>query len=139
MLYMGDEYGEFGGRDPDNRHMWRPETKLSQREKGLLGEVRKLGIARQAHPALRRGGYKSLGATETMLPFVRFGPGLKTALVVIHSGAASASFTLPASAPYFADGSHADLLGFGGQLKVAQGEATVTVGARSCAVFVDSP
>ena len=23
MIYMGDEYGEYGGADPDNRHMWR--------------------------------------------------------------------------------------------------------------------
>ena len=36
MIYMGDEYGEYGGGDPDNRHMFREDELLSTRESELL-------------------------------------------------------------------------------------------------------
>ena len=29
LLYYGDEYGEYGGADPDNRHMYRDAANLS--------------------------------------------------------------------------------------------------------------
>ena len=32
LLYYGDEYGEYGGADPDNRHMYRNEDSWSSME-----------------------------------------------------------------------------------------------------------
>ena len=60
LLYYGDEYGQWGGADPNNRLMWRNEAALTANESATLDHVRKLGQARRATPALRRGSYVSL-------------------------------------------------------------------------------
>lgn len=67
LLYYGDEYGQWGGADPNNRMSWRDDTALSQDEKATLTFVRKLGQARRAIPALRRGDYQTLAVTEDTL------------------------------------------------------------------------
>ena len=71
LLYAGDEYGEFGGADPDNRHMWRPESERSTRENDLFEWVSAVGNARLNSPAIRRGDYTSLAAEEGFLCFAR--------------------------------------------------------------------
>ena len=40
-IYQGDEYGEVGGNDPDNRHMMRFET-LNEDEKTMRNQVAEL-------------------------------------------------------------------------------------------------
>ena len=40
---MGDEYGEYGGGDPDNRHMFRQGDALNTREQTLLNTVKDVG------------------------------------------------------------------------------------------------
>src|SRR5262249_49520314 len=57
LVYYGDEYGQWGGAAPNNRQMWRPEASLTADETATLAVVRKLGLARQATPAMRRGSY----------------------------------------------------------------------------------
>ncbi|HZS39805.1 MAG TPA: alpha-amylase family glycosyl hydrolase [Polyangia bacterium] len=54
MLYYGDEIGLPGAGDPDNRRFmqW---SGYSAGQSALLQSVQKLGAARAAHPALRRG------------------------------------------------------------------------------------
>ena len=54
LLYYGDEYGEFGGGDPDNRHMMRLGGQLATREKNQLSRTQKLLQARQKLRGLRR-------------------------------------------------------------------------------------
>lgn len=71
LLYYGDEYGQWGGADPNNRLMWRAEASLNADEKATLALVRKLGAARQQIAALRRGAYVPLLATEDTLVFGR--------------------------------------------------------------------
>src|SRR5690606_18568789 len=71
LLYYGDEYGQFGGADPDNRSLWRPPGTLSSRESATLDFTRKVGQARRELTALRRGSYRSLHATETFLAYAR--------------------------------------------------------------------
>lgn len=61
LLYYGDEYGQWGGADPNNRLFWRDEGQLSAEEKATLAFVQKLGQARRAVPALRRGAYVPYG------------------------------------------------------------------------------
>jgi glycosidase len=71
LLYYGDEYGQWGGADPNNRLMWKPESALNARELATLTFLRKLGMARKNVPALRRGDYVSLAVTEDTLVFGR--------------------------------------------------------------------
>ncbi len=54
MLYQGDDIGTLGEKDPDNRKMQR-FTGLTADEQKTLDNVRKAGLLREAHPALRRG------------------------------------------------------------------------------------
>ena len=76
LLYYGDEYGEFGGVDPNNRLMWRSQGELNVWEADTLEFVRAVGSARANIRALRRGNYVSLQVTEDDLIFGRLeGPG----------------------------------------------------------------
>lgn len=71
LMYYGDEYGQWGGADPNNRAMWREGAALGDVEQETLDFVRALGQARRDTPALRTGGYLSLGATDDTLVFAR--------------------------------------------------------------------
>ncbi|MBK8258290.1 MAG: glycosyl hydrolase [Polyangiaceae bacterium] len=67
LLYYGDEYGQWGGADPNNRQFWRDENVLTGDEKTTLTFVRKLGQARRDIPALQRGEYITLSVSEDTL------------------------------------------------------------------------
>jgi hypothetical protein len=84
LLYYGDEYGQWGGSDPNNRLMWRPETDLSPWEADTLGFIRAMGQARQEVPALRRGSYLSMDATDDTIVFGRLAPGGDAAIVGVN-------------------------------------------------------
>ena len=71
LLYYGDEYAEFGGADPDNRHMWRPAEARTEAEAAFAARTERLGQLRAELPALRRGDYRSLGSTIEVLAFAR--------------------------------------------------------------------
>jgi glycosidase len=71
LLYYGDEYGQWGGADPNNRRMWRPEAQLTAAEASTLAHIRKLGAARRDLPALQRGAYVPLDVDEDTLVFGR--------------------------------------------------------------------
>jgi glycosidase len=64
LVYYGDEYGQWGGADPNNRVMWRNEASLTADESATLAFVRKLGLARKTAPAMRRGSYVQLYNTD---------------------------------------------------------------------------
>ncbi|MBI4701022.1 MAG: glycosyl hydrolase [Deltaproteobacteria bacterium] len=89
LLYYGDEYGQWGGADPNNRLMWRPAKALSADEAATLAFVRKLGKARENVPALRRGGYVGLWATEDSLAFGRPNGKGNAAIVALTRAASS--------------------------------------------------
>ncbi len=59
LIYYGDEFGMPGAGDPDNRRFMRFEG-LSAREQATLEHVQRLGAARNAHAALRRGELRRL-------------------------------------------------------------------------------
>ena len=67
LLYYGDEYGEYGGADPDNRHMYRDSTNWNDRESGLFENISTLGKLRFESIALKQGTYSSKYATPDML------------------------------------------------------------------------
>jgi neopullulanase len=135
LVYQGDEYGEYGGADPDNRHMLRAEDDLQPREAALLADVRTLGRVRQGSVALRRGEYVSLGADGAFLAFVRQS-NTDAALVVLNGDATEAVQELDLSATALAHADAlSDALGWGAAAVVAGSTATVTVPPRSCAVL----
>ncbi len=121
LMYYGDEYGQWGGSDPNNRLMWRAEANLSAQEKTTLTFVRKLGMARQTIPALRRGDYVSLGATETGMAIGRKIAAGNAALVALSRNVGGETITPQVTAT----------LGWpaGTVLKDAMGGPNVTVSA----------
>ncbi|TKC93675.1 alpha-amylase family glycosyl hydrolase, partial [Polyangium fumosum] len=136
LMYYGDEYGQWGGADPNNRLMWRPENGLSTEEKATLTFVRKLGTARQAIPALRRGEYVSLGATEDTLVIGRKLAGATGAIVAFTRSAAPAPMTVDAATLGFAAGTVLkDAMGGPNVTVPAGGMLTLTVPAKSAIVL----
>ena len=67
LLYYGDEYGEYGAADPDNRHMYRDSSNWNERESGLFENISTLGKLRFESIALKQGTYSSKYATPDML------------------------------------------------------------------------
>ncbi len=137
LLYYGDEYGEWGGADPNNRRMWRDPTALSANESATLTQLRALGTARRELVALRRGNYVSLDATEETLVFARVFEG-RAALVGLSRASAPRTVTvrLPGGFP-LADGAMLrDRLG-GASVRVMGNAVTVTLGAWGAAVLAE--
>jgi glycosidase len=133
LLYYGDEYGEYGGADPDNRHMWRPAGQRTAREQALHELVSRMGRARRDHVALRQGGYRTLVAEETFLCFARETQATY-AIVAINRGAAPVTrqVAIPGNGSTLVD----VLSPAGATVGVVGGMATVTVPAMSAVVLV---
>jgi hypothetical protein len=55
LIYYGDEYGEFGASDPDNRHMLLPEASLNSQQQAQLARTRKLLSTRSSLRGLGKG------------------------------------------------------------------------------------
>ena len=95
MIYMGDEYGEYGGADPDNRHMWRNATERNDREQHLHENISAIGQVRAESEALRRGGYASVHSTPDVLVYQR-ATADASSLVGLNRGATASTVTLDA-------------------------------------------
>ena len=67
LLYYGDEYGEYGGADPDNRHMYRDSSSWNHREVGLFENISALGQLRYDSIALKQGVYSTRYASPDLL------------------------------------------------------------------------
>jgi glycosidase len=65
LIYYGDEIGQPGAGDPDNRRMmqW---SGYSAAQQGLSARVKALTAIRAAHPAMRRGTRTTLDVTEDL-------------------------------------------------------------------------
>lgn len=135
LLYYGDEYGQFGGADPNNRAAWRGDTALTGEEAATLAFVKKLGTARKAVPALRRGAYQHVFATEEAMVFARQ-DGASVALVALNRTGVAQSIIAPLPVTLgLADGTTLkDKLG-GPSVVVTSGALTFTLGARASAIY----
>jgi glycosidase len=71
ILWMGDEFGQPGSSDPDNRRMMRFGGALSTNEQQTLTNLSKLGKARAAHSAFRRGTRTRLWVDGTFYAYGR--------------------------------------------------------------------
>ena len=69
LLYYGDEYGEYGGADPDNRHMYRNQSLWSDHEAALFENISQLGQLRLESIALRQGAYSTRLAMANLLAY----------------------------------------------------------------------
>lgn len=69
LLYYGDEYGEYGGADPDNRHMYRNSSQWSTLESELFEKISAIGKVRQNSSALKRGVYSTIYSDSDSLVY----------------------------------------------------------------------
>ncbi|MGN1247891.1 MAG: alpha-amylase family glycosyl hydrolase, partial [Paludibacteraceae bacterium] len=69
-IYQGDEYGQAGANDPDNRHMMRFDG-LSDREQAFRNEVQELIRLRRSSMPLLYGDYIPVETTDSRLVFDR--------------------------------------------------------------------
>jgi glycosidase len=136
LLYYGDEYGQWGGSDPNNRSMWRAESALTADEGATLAFVRKLGSARKNTPALRRGGYVTLSAADDTLLFGRsIAAGTGAVVGVTRLATAQAVQVDLATTMGFAAGTKLkDAMG-GPDVTVVSGMTTVNVPASGAVVL----
>ena len=67
MLYMGDEFGQHGGADPDNRRML--YFNLSQQQNDLKNFTSDIANIRLENEALRRGVYSTFHAEADLLAY----------------------------------------------------------------------
>lgn len=137
LLYYGDEYGQWGGADPNNRYAWRNGAALSSDESETLSFVRKLGTARRDLQALRRGEYVTLSATEDTLVFGRRIPGGAAALVGLTRSGSSQSVTVEVAAAlgWPSGTTLGDAMGGGGAVVAGNGSVTFSVPASSAIVL----
>ncbi|MEM9188605.1 MAG: alpha-amylase family glycosyl hydrolase [Myxococcota bacterium] len=103
LLYYGDEYGEYGAADPDNRHPMRFAGERSMRETRQADRVSALVQARRALPGLRSTDYESLLATETVWAVAR-GTDEELVLVLLNAGGGEETVTVPVPLAVAAEG-----------------------------------
>ena len=80
-IYQGDEYGEVGGNDPDNRHMMRFET-LSLDERNMRNEVAELIHMRRNSMPLLYGDFIPLQSNADEISFMRVYLGKKVTVTI---------------------------------------------------------
>ncbi len=146
LLYYGDEIGMTGGDDPDNRRDFpggfpgdpRDAFTAGGRtpsEEQIFQHVHTLTHLRAELPALRRGTQKTLLQTDHQWAYARI-LNQEAVLVVLNNDAAPATVTVPVGATGFADGAAlTDRLGVSGPVHVAADSVTVTLPARTGAIF----
>jgi glycosidase len=136
LIYYGDDYGQPGAGDPDNRRFMKLSG-LSPFEQATLDVAKKLGAARKELVALRRGDRKTLWIDDDHYVFARTTPNKDVALVVINrsfGGAWSQAVPVPSYVP-LADGTVLkDRLG-GPSVTVTNGTIPINQGAHSSAVL----
>jgi glycosidase len=136
LIYYGDEYGQFGGVDPNNRLTWRGDGVLSTDEQATLTYMRLLGQARKNLVALRRGAYRPVYSTETCLVYGRQTDAGDVALVALNSTLSPTTLTatLPVTMPLANGTTLHDSLG-GPDVVVTNGAVTLSLGATGAAIL----
>lgn len=137
LLYYGDEYGQWGGADPNNRLFFRTEDDLSADEAETLSFVRKLGTARRDLPALQRGAYVTLHVAEDTLVFGRTIDPSQSALVALNRSASpvTVDVSVAAALGWSSGTALQDSLGGAGATVGAGGALSITIPASGAAVL----
>lgn len=138
LLYYGDEYGEHGGADPDNRHMWRAPAQRDARQTAMAARIARAGALRRELAPLRRGRYVPLTVTEDVLTFARV-DGNQAVVVAINRAGASRTVDVDLGqlAGVTFGASVTDRLDPGNRtIAVSGGRVTLEMGARSAMILV---
>ena len=80
-IYQGDEYGEVGGNDPDNRHMMRFET-LNLEERNMRDKVAELIAMRRSSMPLLYGDFIPLIDRPDEIVYQRVYLGEKVTVII---------------------------------------------------------
>ena len=86
MLYMGDEFGQHGGADPDNRRML--DFNLNDGQQDLLNFTSEIANVRLDNEALRRGVYSTYHVESDMVAY-EMTTSEQSLLVVLNRGTAN--------------------------------------------------
>jgi glycosidase len=113
MIYYGDEYGEYGGADPDNRHMYRNMTLWNDREASLFENLSQLGQLRADSIALKQGVYSTRYASPDLLIY-DMSHTLENMSIILNRGIETT----------YSGYSSADLVRFG-STNISSGEITI--------------
>ena len=89
-VYQGDEYGEAGANDPDNRHMLKFDG-LNKEQSAFRAKVQELAKIRRQHMALLYGEYIPVKCTDDTLQFQRVYMGQVVDVVISLTGESSIS------------------------------------------------
>jgi glycosidase len=121
LLYYGDEVGEPGTADPDNRHKMR-WSGYSVEEQATLAHEKKVGAARRELGALGRGNRVELWIDDDLYVYARVS-GASVAVVAINRAATprTQAVPVPKDVP-LADGT---------MLRDRLGGAAISVGGQS--------
>ncbi|HNY12763.1 MAG TPA: alpha-amylase family glycosyl hydrolase [Candidatus Wallbacteria bacterium] len=98
LIYYGDEYGETGAGDPDNRRKMRFSDELNLFEKENVETLKKLILIRKQHPALFEGVRETIAAEKETYVFAK--SHFNETLVIAFNAGAKPSylgFKLPES------------------------------------------
>ena len=88
-IYQGDEYGQPGGNDPDNRRMMRFGG-LTENEQWMRGEVEQLIALRRSSMPLLYGDYRLLYVDDCAMVYERSYMGSRV-VVGLNNGSAPAN------------------------------------------------
>ncbi|MBX7079439.1 MAG: hypothetical protein K1X88_09655 [Nannocystaceae bacterium] len=96
VIYYGDELGLAGAIDPDNRRVLPADDAVAEAGVALREDVARLGRLRRCAAVLRRGRWRTLGATADAFAFVRELDGEPSVLVVASAATVATTRTVPA-------------------------------------------
>jgi hypothetical protein len=138
MVYYGDEYGQWGGVDPNNRADWRGDSgNLAADEQATLAFTQQVGTARRNLVAMRRGAYAPVYNTSAdVLVFARQTPVGDVALEAISrlTTPTQVTFSLPASLNLAGGVTLHDQMG-GPDVQVQGSTLTLSLAARAVAIL----
>ena len=86
MLYMGDEFGQHGGADPDNRRML--DFNLNDGQQDLMNFTSEIANVRLENEALRRGVYSTYHVESDIVAY-EMTTAEQSLLVVLNRGGAN--------------------------------------------------
>ena len=135
LLYYGDEYGQPGAGDPDNRRFMKWDS-YTPYEQATLDVAKKLGAARLELNALRRGGRQTLWIDDNLYVYAR-ATDKEAAIVAINrewNPRANVTVTIPQGVPLQAGTVLHDRLG-GPDVTVGNGSIVLNLPAHSSAVL----
>jgi glycosidase len=89
-VYQGDEYGEAGANDPDNRHMMK-FTGLDENQTAFRTKVQELAQLRRQNMALIYGEYIPIRSTDNVLHFQRAYMGQVVDVIITLDGESTIS------------------------------------------------